>query len=188
MKTYVVHSGVPAGKMDVPEWVLGIPKMLLDAKLDNVRFRASYCCTPDRKIIAEFESPDKDTLTKALTKIGMPFTAVMEATAVKPVEAKTFIVHSDIPAGKLDVPGWIIGIPKLLLDAKLETVRFKTSYCCTPDKKIICEFEGPDKDAVSKALNKIGVPFTAIMEVTRIGPEMKTIEFRTDVEPRHYRR
>ncbi len=99
---------------------------------------------------------------------------------------KTFVVHSDVPAGKMDVPQWILGIPKMLLDARLENVKLKVSYCCTPDNKIICEFEGPDKSTVSKALTQIGFPFTSIMEVARISTEMKHLEWRTDIRAREY--
>jgi hypothetical protein len=167
MKTFVVNSDIPVLKTDPQSWILSIPKMLTDAKLTNVKLKTVYCCTPDRKIIAEFEGPDKDSVSKALTTIGMPFTAVNETTRIS-TEMKTFVVHSDVPVGKLDVPEWVLGVPKLLAEAKLDNVRLKTAYCCTPDRKIIAEFEGPNKDAVSKALNKIGVPFTAMIEVVKV--------------------
>jgi len=82
MKMFVVNSDVPVGKIDVPAWVLSIPKMLAEAKVKDVKYKSAYCCTPDKKVIVEFESSDKDTLKKGLTTIGMPFTAVMEATKV----------------------------------------------------------------------------------------------------------
>jgi len=82
MKTFVVNSNVPVGKVDVPAWVLAIPKMIAEANVGDIKYKTAYCCTPDRKVIAEFEGPDKDAVKKALTKIGMPFTAVMEARKV----------------------------------------------------------------------------------------------------------
>jgi len=57
--------------------------MLRNAKIENVNLKTAYCCTPDRKIIAEFEGPDKETVSSALSKINMPFTLVMEATKVE---------------------------------------------------------------------------------------------------------
>jgi len=78
---------------------------------------------------------------------------------------KTFIVHTDVPAGKMDAPAWITGIPKMLSAAKVEGIKLKTAYCCTPEKKIICEFEGPDMNSVKNAVGKIGLPVSAIMEV-----------------------
>jgi len=56
--------------------------MLLNRKIDNVKFKTAYCCTPERKVIAEFVGPDKETVSSALTKIHLPFTVVMEATKV----------------------------------------------------------------------------------------------------------
>jgi len=82
---------------------------------------------------------------------------------------KTFVVYSDIsPKISTDPESWILGIPKMLSQAKVEDVRYKTAYCCTLDGKIIAEFEGPDKDAVSKALTKIRMPFTLVMEAMKV--------------------
>ena len=82
---------------------------------------------------------------------------------------KTFIVHSDVPSTmKTNVSAWVLGTPKLLSDKGIKDVRFKTAYCCTPDMKIIAEFEGADKEAVKKALNTIEMPYTAVMEATKV--------------------
>jgi hypothetical protein len=79
-----------------------------------------------------------------------------------------FIVNSDVPAEMLDMPAWIGGVPKMLRNAKIENVRLKTAYCCTPERKVIAEFEGPDKETVSSALTKINLPFTVVMEATKV--------------------
>ena len=78
---------------------------------------------------------------------------------------KTFIVNTDVPAGKMDVPEWVTGIPKMLSAAKVEGTKLKSAYCCTPEKKIICEFEGPDMNSVKNAVGKIGLPVSSIVEV-----------------------
>ena len=80
-----------------------------------------------------------------------------------------FIVNSDVPLTiKTDIVGWIKGIPELLRRERIENVKFKTAYCCTPDRKVIAEFEGPDKETVSSALTKINLPFTVVMEATKV--------------------
>ncbi len=81
---------------------------------------------------------------------------------------KKFIVNSDVPPEQLDVPSWITGVPNLLRNANIENVRLKTAYCCTPDRKVIAEFEGPDKETVSSALKKVSMPFTVVMEATKV--------------------
>jgi hypothetical protein len=82
---------------------------------------------------------------------------------------KRFIVNSSIPlSAQPDVIGWVKGLSSMLQNAKIENVKFKTAYCCTPDACVIAEFEGPDKETVSGALGKINVPFTAIMETTKV--------------------
>ena len=63
-------------------WLMAIPQLLTKAKVDDVKFKTAYCCTLDGKIIAEFESDYEEAVKKALTKIKMPFTSVMEATKV----------------------------------------------------------------------------------------------------------
>jgi hypothetical protein len=80
MKMFVVHSDIPPGQMDAPAWVLGVPKMLREKNKANVKFVTTYCSTPDKKIIGEFHADDKEVLSSALSKIGMPFTQIMEAT------------------------------------------------------------------------------------------------------------
>ena len=82
MRKFIVNSDVPAPGTDVA-FVRAIPGMLRSAKIENVNFKTAYCCTPDRKIIAEFEGPDKETVSSALSKINMPFTVIMEATKVQ---------------------------------------------------------------------------------------------------------
>jgi hypothetical protein len=81
---------------------------------------------------------------------------------------KKFIVNSDVPIEQSDMGVWISGVPDMLRSAKIENVKLKTAYCCTPDRKIIAEFEGPDKETVSSALSKINLPFTVVMEATKV--------------------
>jgi hypothetical protein len=79
MKMFVVHSDIPPGQLDAAAWVLGVPKMLREKNVGNVKFVTAYCCTPDKKIIGEFHADDKEALSGALSKIGMPYTQIMEA-------------------------------------------------------------------------------------------------------------
>ena len=83
--------------------------------------------------------------------------------------AKTFVVHSDVPSSlTTNVAAWVTGTPKLLSQKGIEDVKFKSAYCCTPERKIIAEFQGPDKETVKKALQNIGLPYTAVMEATKV--------------------
>jgi len=81
MKSFVVFSEI-SKKVGNVAWLMAIPQLLTKAKVDDVKFKTAYCCTLDGKIIAEFESDYKEAVKKALTKIEMPFTSVMEATKV----------------------------------------------------------------------------------------------------------
>ena len=81
---------------------------------------------------------------------------------------KRFIVNSNLPQSKSDGIALVRSVPKMLKDEKIKDVKLTTAYCCTPEGKIIAEFEGPDKETVSSALNKIGMPFTTVTEATKI--------------------
>ena len=85
MKTFIVDSTIPRSQTDAIDWAQALPRLLKEKGTKDVRFKTAYCCTPDRKVIAEFEGPDKETVQKALDTIEMPFTAVMEATKVHSV-------------------------------------------------------------------------------------------------------
>ena len=81
---------------------------------------------------------------------------------------KSFVVFSEISPKKGDVATWVLGIPQLLTKAKVDDVKFKTAYCCTLDGKVIAEFESDYKEAVKKALTEIEMPFTSVMEATKV--------------------
>jgi hypothetical protein len=63
-----------------------------------------------------------------------------------------------------------MAVPKMLREANLGSVIFKTAYVCplaichcTKERKVMCEFEGPDGDTLRTALAKIGLSATAIL-------------------------
>jgi hypothetical protein len=173
MKTFVVYAERPHLMRDditwdrEMTWTLRIPKMLEDAKIKDVKYKTAYCCSPDMKMIVEFEGPDKNTVSDALKRISLAFTTIMETTKIS-MEKKTFIVHTDVPVGNIDVPAWVTGIPKMLSNANVEDISLRTAYCCTPEKKVIAEFQAPDEGTLKRILEKIGIPFTAIIESTKV--------------------
>lgn len=59
-------------------------------------------------------------------------------------------------------------------------------FYCPCKARTVLENVCPCKQTVSKALTQIGLPFTSIMEVKRIGTEMKHLEWRTDIRAREY--
>jgi hypothetical protein len=82
MKVFIVNSDIAPGEMDSIAWVRGIPKMFTESKIENVKFKTAYCCTPDKKMIGEFHADDKETLRSGLTKIGFPFAEIHEVTTI----------------------------------------------------------------------------------------------------------
>lgn len=82
MKVFIVNSDIGPGEMDSIAWARGIPKMLSNAKIENVTLKTAYCCTPDKKMIAEFRANDKQALTSSLNKIEFPFSEISEVTDI----------------------------------------------------------------------------------------------------------
>ncbi|MGA2238467.1 MAG: hypothetical protein ABSG74_04575 [Candidatus Bathyarchaeia archaeon] len=82
-----------------------------------------------------------------------------------------YVVHTNVPVRELDPIGFSQSIPKMLnAETQFKMVVFKTAYACPlhmcyceNDRKIMCELESPDADALRKVLKKIELPFTAIL-------------------------
>ena len=79
----MVHTDVFAKDLSPFGFIQTVPKMLRDAKL-NVAFTQAYVCplafchcVKDRKVVCEFDGTDEDTVRSALTKIGLPATAIL---------------------------------------------------------------------------------------------------------------
>ncbi len=85
MVKFVVYSGIPKGEMDVMACAMGIPKMLKDAGIKDVGMKKCYCCQPPatKKLIMEFDAPNKESLSKALEKIQFPVESIAEVSEVK---------------------------------------------------------------------------------------------------------
>ena len=80
----MVHTDVFAKDLDSVGFTMSVPQLLQEAKLSQIAFKTAYICpysichcVKDRKIVCEFDSPDQETLRTALTKIGLPATAIL---------------------------------------------------------------------------------------------------------------
>ncbi|HUK26775.1 MAG TPA: hypothetical protein VLV31_00010 [Candidatus Acidoferrales bacterium] len=84
MTKFVVHTDVLVKDLNPFGMASTVPKMISDAKLNNIAFKAAYpcalsiChCVKDRKVVCEFDSIDESTVRSALTTIGLPATAIL---------------------------------------------------------------------------------------------------------------
>lgn len=84
MTKFVVHTDVLAKELGPFGFTHSVPKMLAEAKFNDVFFKQAYICplaichcVKERKVICEFESRDEDTVRNALAKIGLPATAIL---------------------------------------------------------------------------------------------------------------
>jgi hypothetical protein len=89
------------------------------------------------------------------------------------LKMKTFIVNSELMASGMDPMVCATGTPKLLEKAGIKDVKVKVCYCCGPEGKAVFEFEAPSQESLSAALEKINLPFAAIMEVSKVTPGKK---------------
>jgi hypothetical protein len=84
MTKFLVHTDVLAKDLGPFGFTSSVPKMLSDAQLKDVVFKQAYVCplaichcVKERKVICEFDSTDENTVRNALTKIGLPATAIL---------------------------------------------------------------------------------------------------------------
>ena len=91
-----------------------------------------------------------------------------------------FIVHTDVFAKDLSPATFMTTVPRMLHDAKFkDRVGLKRAYpcqlaiChCVKERKMVCEFEGPNEEIVRTALMKIGLPATAILARPNLMPPL----------------
>ena len=81
-----------------------------------------------------------------------------------------FLVHTDVTAKELGPLGFTKSVPAMLNEQHVSNVQFKQAYVCSlaichcvNDRKMMCEFDGTDVDSVRAALQKIGLPVSAIL-------------------------
>ena len=83
MTKFMVHTDILAKEMSPLTFTQSVPRMLRDTKLD-VTFRQAYVCpltichcVKERKMVCEFDGTDEATVRSALSKIGLPATAIL---------------------------------------------------------------------------------------------------------------
>jgi len=82
-----------------------------------------------------------------------------------------FMVHTDVFVKDLSPATFMTTVPRMLHDAEFSSsVVIKHAYpcplsiChCVKERKMMCEFDGPNEETVRTALTKIGLPATAIL-------------------------
>lgn len=86
-----------------------------------------------------------------------------------------FVVYTKIraqPAEKreMDVMACMEGTAWSLKKAGIKDVKLIKCFCCTPPeaKEFMMELEAPNKESLSKALEKIDIPVKSITEVTEV--------------------
>lgn len=84
MTKFIVHTDILAKELGPFGFTTSVPKMLDEARIDDVAFRLAYICplaichcVKDRKVICEFDGHDEDSVRAALSKIGLPATAIL---------------------------------------------------------------------------------------------------------------
>ena len=84
MTRFIVHTDLVAKELDPAELTISLPKMLSDAKLSDVTLKQAYVCrltichcVKERKVMCEFDGTDEAIIRSALSKIGLPATAIL---------------------------------------------------------------------------------------------------------------
>jgi len=84
LSRFRVHTDILARDLDPFGFSSSVPKMLNEANLTSILFRQAYICplaichcAKDRKVMVELDGPDENAVRAALSKIGLPATAIV---------------------------------------------------------------------------------------------------------------
>jgi hypothetical protein len=79
-----------------------------------------------------------------------------------------FIVNTAILTPKMDPKTCAANAPHMLQNAGIKDVKLVSCYCCSAEGRDIFVAEGPNKDVVLAALDKINVPVASILETEMV--------------------
>jgi hypothetical protein len=99
MKKFIVNSAILSAYMDPVACSMGLPKMLQKIGVQDVKVVTCYCCGEAGKVVAHFEAPSKEYLSKALGVIKFPVESIMEANVILPKEVpreKAFYFYTEM--------------------------------------------------------------------------------------------
>jgi hypothetical protein len=91
MPKFIVHTDISAKDLGPFGFTKSVPQMLAKAQLRDISFKKAfvcqlaYCyCVQERRVMCEFESPNEESVRHALTKIGLPFNAILQKEDLQP--------------------------------------------------------------------------------------------------------
>jgi hypothetical protein len=80
----------------------------------------------------------------------------------------TYIVNTAILRPAQEPKACALGAPKMLMNAGIKGVTLRSCYCCSEFGSVIYVLDGPNRDSVLEAFNRINVPVASIMEAEEI--------------------
>jgi nitrate reductase NapAB chaperone NapD len=84
MKKFIVNSAILSSNLDPMACAIGAPKMLMNAKIKDVKITSCYCCGAEGRSVFVVEAETREALLEAMNKVNIPVASVMEAEEVKP--------------------------------------------------------------------------------------------------------
>ncbi len=99
MAKFIVNSAILTPNMDPLACSMGLPKMLRNKGIRDIKVVTCYCCGEHGKVVAHFEAPNKEYLSKALRAINFPAESIMEVSVLLPKEVseeKAFYFYTEV--------------------------------------------------------------------------------------------
>jgi hypothetical protein len=84
LNKFLVNSAILPRNIDPIACATGIPQMLLEKGIKNVKVKGCYSCGEEGKVVFVAEAQTKESLLEALGKINLPVASVLRAEEVKP--------------------------------------------------------------------------------------------------------
>ena len=99
MKKFIVNSAILSANMDPVACSIGLPKMLQNMGIRDIKVVTCYCCGEAGKVVAYFEAANRESLSRALNAIKFPVESIMETNVILPkevAEEKAFYFYTEM--------------------------------------------------------------------------------------------
>jgi hypothetical protein len=85
----------------------------------------------------------------------------------------TFVVNTAILQPRQEPEACARGTPEMIANSGIKNVETRSCYCCTEHGSVTFIMEGPSRDKILEAFNRINVPVASILEAREVPIQQK---------------
>jgi Protein of unknown function (DUF4242) len=141
----------------------------------NAHWRYSLWSTDRCRMICNFDAPDAGTVREAYRKAGVPFDQIWAAEILSPDggsperdETRLKVVEGTYPP--FTIEDWNEFNDKTLACYAERGVEWIRSFVSLDRRRVICEVNAPDAEAIRETYRKLGIPFDRVWSAELLLP------------------